>query len=107
MKFLPLIIISSVGAASTRGLGMNKAKNPVAKPTSKPVSPPAPKVVYPAIQLGPRPYYLVDEMTDSPLKTQLQACSNITTFAKSRLSIGHRGGSPVQFPEHSAESHKA
>ena len=57
------------------------------------------------IQLGPRPYFLVNEMADSPLKTKLQACSN-GPFEKSSFSIGHRGA-PLMFPEHTKESYEA
>ncbi|WP_079253873.1 glycerophosphodiester phosphodiesterase family protein [Endozoicomonas arenosclerae] len=59
-----------------------------------------------AIQLGPRPYYLVDDMDAGPLKETLQACSKIKRFRKSDFSIGHRGA-PMQFPEHTRESYEA
>ncbi len=58
-----------------------------------------------SIQLGPRPFYLVDDMEDSELKTALQQCSN-GPFFKSDFSIGHRGA-PMQFPEHTKESYEA
>ncbi len=57
------------------------------------------------VQLGPRPFYLVNEMTDSPLKTELQKCSN-NSFTSSDFSIGHRGAC-MQFPEHTKESYMA
>ncbi len=57
------------------------------------------------VQLGPRPFYLVNEMTDSPLKTELQKCSN-SSFTPSDFSIGHRGAC-MQFPEHTKESYMA
>lgn len=57
------------------------------------------------IQLGPRPYFLVEEMADSPLKTKLQSCSN-GPFTKTGFSIGHRGA-PLMFPEHTKESYQA
>ena len=52
------------------------------------------------IQVGPRPYFLVDDMEDSPLKKRLgsQQCRN-TPFKKTDFSIGHRGAA-LQFPEH-------
>jgi glycerophosphoryl diester phosphodiesterase len=59
----------------------------------------------PSVQLGPRPYYLVDDMDDGPLKSELQRCSD-GPFHKSDFSIGHRGAS-LQFPEHSKESYEA
>ncbi|KAG6042110.1 hypothetical protein E4U41_005658 [Claviceps citrina] len=55
------------------------------------------------VDLGPRPYYLVDQMTDGPLKRKLEACSEMT-MRPSTFSIGHRGGACLQFPEHSIES---
>ncbi len=59
------------------------------------------------VQLGPRPYYLVDQMEPSSLKTRLQRCADHRyIFRKSNFSIGHRGA-PLQFPEHTRESYLA
>ncbi len=58
------------------------------------------------VQLGPRPYYLVEKMEESELKSTLQECSGITNFKKTDFSIGHRGA-PLQFPEHTKESYVA
>ncbi len=58
-------------------------------------------------QLGPRPFFLVEDMTDSPLKQELQACvARRTGYVRSQFSIGHRGA-PLQFPEHTQESYEA
>jgi glycerophosphoryl diester phosphodiesterase len=57
------------------------------------------------VQLGVRPYYLVDDMADSPLKRRLERCSE-GPFRKSEFSIGHRGAA-LQFPEHTKESYEA
>lgn len=57
------------------------------------------------IELGVRPYYLIDQMADGPLKSKLQSCHGMD-FAKSDFSIGHRGA-PMQFPEHTVESNRA
>ena len=57
------------------------------------------------IQLGPRPYFLVNDMADGPLKVKLQSCSN-GPFEKTSFSIGHRGA-PLMFPEHTKESYEA
>jgi glycerophosphoryl diester phosphodiesterase len=57
------------------------------------------------VQLGPRPFYLVEDMDQSPLKTKLQQCSN-GPFKKTNFSIAHRGA-PLQFPEHTKESYEA
>jgi glycerophosphoryl diester phosphodiesterase len=57
------------------------------------------------IQLGPRPFFLVEDMAPSPLKAKLQSCSN-GPFQKTAFSIGHRGA-PMMFPEHTKESYEA
>ncbi len=58
------------------------------------------------VSLGPRPYYLINNMTDGPLKKKLQSCENkpvsITSF-----TIGHRGGGTLQFPEETKQSEDA
>ena len=58
-----------------------------------------------ALTYGPRPAYLVSQMTDSPLKEQLLACADQTP-TRSDFSIGHRGA-PLMFPEHTVESNVA
>src|SRR5262245_34974691 len=58
------------------------------------------------VQLGPRPFYLVDKMSPGPLKDALQQCSD-NSFEQTDFSIGHRGGGTLQFPEHTKESHEA
>ncbi|MCG7924872.1 MAG: glycerophosphodiester phosphodiesterase [Candidatus Thiodiazotropha taylori] len=57
-------------------------------------------------QLGPRPFYLVDDMDEGELKQELQACSKKKKFKKSDFSIGHRGAA-MQFPEHTVQSYVA
>jgi glycerophosphoryl diester phosphodiesterase len=59
----------------------------------------------PTVQLGPRPFYLIDDMDDGPLKSELSRCSEMS-FKKSDFSIGHRGAC-LQFPEHTKESYEA
>jgi glycerophosphoryl diester phosphodiesterase len=58
-----------------------------------------------AVQLGPRPFFLIEDMQDSRLKRKLQSCSD-GPFRKSSFSIGHRGAA-LQFPEHTKESYEA
>lgn len=58
------------------------------------------------MQLGPRPYYLVNNMTDSPLKRKLQSCEN-GPFSVTGFTIGHRGGGTLQFPEETVQSEQA
>ena len=57
------------------------------------------------VQLGPRPYFLVQDMDNSPLKNKLAACRDKDFYATD-FSIGHRGA-PLQFPEHTLESYVA
>jgi glycerophosphoryl diester phosphodiesterase len=57
------------------------------------------------VQVGPRPYYLVEAMEPGPLKTALQQCSE-KPLKKTDFSIGHRGAA-LQFPEHTKESYEA
>ncbi len=58
-----------------------------------------------SIQLGPRPFYLVDGMDEGPLKSRLAQCK-AGPFRTSEFSIGHRGAA-LQFPEHTRESYTA
>ncbi|MAM88355.1 MAG: glycerophosphodiester phosphodiesterase [unclassified Hahellaceae] len=56
-------------------------------------------------QLGPRPFYLVEDMDEGRLKQRLQQCAD-GPFYRTDFSIGHRGA-PLQFPEHTKESYEA
>ncbi|TLS29268.1 hypothetical protein PpBr36_01477 [Pyricularia pennisetigena] len=55
------------------------------------------------LQLGPRPYWLIDSLEDSPLKAELEQCKEME-MKPTAWSIGHRGGGTMQIPEHSRES---
>ncbi|MCK0164840.1 glycerophosphodiester phosphodiesterase family protein [Marinobacter sp. S6332] len=57
------------------------------------------------VQLGPRPYFLINDMDEGSLKQSLQACES-KPVTSSTFSIGHRGA-PMQFPEHTRESYIA
>jgi len=57
------------------------------------------------VQLGPRPFYLVEGMEAGKLKEKLQQCAN-GPFYRSDFSIGHRGAA-MWFPEHSDVSYSA
>lgn len=57
------------------------------------------------VELGPRPYYLIDRMDDGKLKDKLLSCKE-DEAKPSDFSIGHRGA-PMQFPEHTKESYEA
>ena len=58
------------------------------------------------VSLGPRPYYIINNMTDSPLKQKLQSCENKPVSIQ-QFSIGHRGGGTLQFPEETRQSEDA
>jgi glycerophosphoryl diester phosphodiesterase len=57
------------------------------------------------VQLGPRPFYLVDGLDEGELKDRLKQCED-GPFQRADFSIGHRGA-PLQFPEHTKESYQA
>ena len=58
-----------------------------------------------AIQLGPRPFYLVQGMDEGKLKDRLMQCEK-GPFYRTDFSIGHRGAA-MQFPEHSDAAYRA
>ena len=58
-----------------------------------------------AVQLGNRPFFLVNALAESALKTKLEQCSN-GPFYRTDFSIGHRGAA-LQYPEHTKESYQA
>ncbi len=58
-----------------------------------------------AIELGPRPGYLVDRLKEGTLKKTLSACLD-QKASTTLFSIGHRGA-PLMFPEHTVEGYKA
>lgn len=60
-----------------------------------------------SVQLGPRPFYLVGQMSGGELKERLEQCAaRIQKYKHHDFSIGHRGAG-LQFPEHTKESYEA
>jgi glycerophosphoryl diester phosphodiesterase len=57
-----------------------------------------------SVQLGPRPFYLVQGMDDGKLKDRLMQCEN-GPFYRTDFSIAHRGGA-LLFPEHSDTAYR-
>ena len=57
------------------------------------------------IQLGPRPFFLVADMSEGALKNKLKSCVNKPS-KKAEFSIGNHGA-PVQFPGHTKKSYLA
>ncbi|QCQ22776.1 glycerophosphodiester phosphodiesterase family protein [Desulfoglaeba alkanexedens] len=57
------------------------------------------------VDLGPRPFYLVEGMDEGKLKDRLMQCKD-GPFYRTDFSIGHRGAA-LQFPEHSDVSYMA
>jgi glycerophosphoryl diester phosphodiesterase len=66
---------------------------------------PGPRPAGMNVQLGPRPYFVVENMDEGPLKRKLQSCAE-GPFQRTDFSIGHRGAA-LQFPEHTKESYLA
>ncbi len=54
---------------------------------------------------GTRPFYLVNDMDEGPLKKELQSCLGQTP-QKTDFSISHRGA-PLQYPEHTYDGYLA
>ena len=57
------------------------------------------------VQLGPRAFYLLDQLHPGPLKESLEQCRQ-GPFKQTEFSIAHRGAS-LQFPEHTKEAYLA
>jgi glycerophosphoryl diester phosphodiesterase len=57
------------------------------------------------IQVGPRPFYLVEGMDDGALKSKLKSCED-DPVKRTNFSIAHRGA-PLEFPEHTKEAYEA
>jgi glycerophosphoryl diester phosphodiesterase len=55
------------------------------------------------ISYGPRPYFILQNMTEGPLKTKLESCQN-GPFEVTGWSIGHRGGGTLLIPEETVAS---
>ena len=91
-----LIGLALAGAALGQALADNGHKRHSWQQVERPLQ----------VQLGPRPFFLVDDMADNRLKRQLQQCAQRGRFMASDFSIGHRGA-PLQFPEHTLESYTA
>jgi glycerophosphoryl diester phosphodiesterase len=64
-----------------------------------------PKAEAMAVQVGVRPYYLVDDMSEGALKSKLKSCAN-GPFKRTDFAISHRGA-PLEFPEHTKEGYLA
>ncbi|RYY73156.1 MAG: glycerophosphodiester phosphodiesterase [Gammaproteobacteria bacterium] len=99
LKYLTLCaLLCSINASAdnNRGPGPHEDHDKVRPPIHQ---------INSQIQLGPRPFYLVEDMYPSPLKTKLQQCAS-GPFKKTNFSIAHRGA-PLQFPEHTKESYEA
>ena len=58
-----------------------------------------------SIQLGERPFFLVQGMDPGPLKSKLLSCQK-GPFRRTDFSIAHRGA-PLQLPEHIREAYEA
>jgi glycerophosphoryl diester phosphodiesterase len=98
-------ILALMCAVSVAGIVAPPSSLAVQTPDSPEKAPVASSANRTAVQLGPRPFFLVDDMHDGSLKSQLRGCAE-GPFRRTRFSIGHRGA-PLQFPEHTRESYVA
>ncbi len=57
------------------------------------------------LSYGDRPFHLIDQMEDGPLKEKLASCAGQVP-QRTRFSISHRGA-PLMYPEHTAEGYRA
>ena len=62
-------------------------------------------ITEPRVEYGSRPFFLIEQMDDSPLKEKLKSCQNQTP-RRTDFSIGHRGA-PLMLPEHTVQSNVA
>jgi glycerophosphoryl diester phosphodiesterase len=96
--FIAVTVAAVLGGSAcfvTAGYGQDETVNRSSRYDSKRDS----------VQLGPRPFFLVDDMQNGRLKRQLSSCSE-GPFEKTDFSIGHRGAA-LQFPEHTREAYQA
>lgn len=86
----------AVGASSLAimGTGFAASVETTSVPSQKPIT---------NVQLGPRPYFLIDNMDPGPLKEKLLSCSELPV-KPTQFSIGHRGGGTMLMPEETYES---
>lgn len=85
---LSILVLATAGISGT-------IMNPVIAASTDPV------------HLGPRPFYLVDQLEEGELKETLEGCAATTTqYDRRNFSIAHRGAS-LQFPEHTKEAYLA
>lgn len=96
---LPLTIISTFLLI---GCNEDDGSSAIVPPTLPPTTEPTQSQ---AFTYGVRPFYLVNDMDESPLKDELLACKGQTP-SKTDFSIAHRGA-PLQFPEHTYDSYMA
>ncbi|MCW2247593.1 glycerophosphoryl diester phosphodiesterase [Azospirillum fermentarium] len=57
------------------------------------------------VEVGVRPFFLIDQLRNPDLKARLEACAD-KPMETSTFSIAHRGA-PLQFPEHTLQSYRA
>ena len=89
-KILLIVVIALIAAASLTTVAV--------------ADDPRPEMAAQAV-IGPRPYYVINDMEESELKNALKECA-AGPFFRTDFSIGHRGAA-LQFPEHTKESYEA
>lgn len=103
VKFLVLVAVLLASTADARRLkGSKGSKDAKSSKNYK-----GTKYAKHSVQVGDRPYFVIDSMAEGGLKDELLECANeIKEFEKSDWSIGHRGAC-LMYPEHTLESYKA
>jgi glycerophosphoryl diester phosphodiesterase len=97
-QFVVTLVVASLVDAAPWGNWHGKGEH-------TPLEHPTPEAEY-YISYGPRPYFILNNMTEGPLKTKLESCQN-GPFEITGWSIGHRGGGTLQIPEETVQSHNA
>lgn len=101
VAFAVAVCISSVPAAVVHGLGASDSGRPGSDRGDDRDDDDSRS----SVQLGPRPFFLVNDMKNGPLKEKLLSCEN-KPLKPTDFSIGHRGAA-LQYPEHTRESYEA
>jgi glycerophosphoryl diester phosphodiesterase len=105
---------AEVSAATPTDAALAETGDPINPPAplskqSTPFSPPVPSATahatLPAIDPGPRPLRLVQDLDEGPLKRRLLSCAQ-GPFQRTAFAIGHRGAC-LAYPEHTRESYLA
>lgn len=94
-----LLLAGTVPGTACMANTNNQAMSEIRDPSDPPA------VAQAAIDPGPRPLRLVQDLDESPLKRRLLSCAQ-GPFRRTAFAIGHRGAC-LAYPEHTRESYLA